>query len=148
VVILHVILVNEFMKIPKYFLLLSSLVGLYGLFLLWNFSLILSGKPDDDKVLYFAVFNTPFFISGIYCVISSIRSFLKFSKKALANLNITFLLLNFLLLPAIIRMLFKPNEANEIYSDAFIMIFSFMIYLVNKRIINNYFKELNEKHEN
>lgn len=133
------------MKISKsYFFLLSSLVGLYGLFLLWNFSPVLPGKPADDKMIYFAAFNTPFFIFGIYCVISGIIFFFKFTRKSLTNVNVALLILNFGLLPAITRMLFKPNENNEIYFDAFMMICSFLIYFVNTRIINNYFKEVND----
>ncbi len=128
----------------KYFYLLSSLVGLYGLFLLWNFSPILPGKPDNDKVLYFAAFNTPFFIFGIYSILSSLIFFFKFSKKSLVNINVALLVLNFGLLPVIPRMLFSPHEANEIYFDAVMVIISFVIYVVNSRIINNYFKVSSE----
>lgn len=140
--ILNVItLVNRTMsKFKIYFLIISFFVGLTGIFLLLNYLLTLPYIVGVDVGFDFALFNTPFFVIGVYCIISSVLLYVRFSINQVTNINIVFLILNFGLLPALPRILFDPNEMNELYIDAVIMITAFAVYLINKKVINKHFK--------
>lgn len=134
-------LVSRVMKIARLYLyFLALLVGLYGLFLVLSFFPFIPDMTEARKGFTLVALSAPFFLFGIYCVISSILCFSKYSKKTFKNINISLLILNFGILPTVPKIYFDSLVMSEIYYDAMLMIVSFAFYIINSRIIVHMFK--------